>query len=163
MSRRLSSRKEHQLAERLRQEAIDAWPAYSEALHNRIISAIERRQPKSDAAMPNRRSAGVRLRAGWMAAFAAACLLGVIVVGWQSVQRENNRDAENALANVGSQLADDLPLIHDWADASVEELGNLVVSAAVAPHSDDLKHDTRLAAETMLERLPIDIELFAGP
>jgi hypothetical protein len=167
MSRRLSSRDKKGLGERLRQEAIDAWPAYSEALHNRILSAIER--TKSEAAMPNRWSVEGRLRGRWMPAFAAACLVGVVVLGWQSAQRKNDQEIENALAIARSQFAEDVtlisgaPLIGDWADTSAEELSGMVVSAAVAPHSESLAHDTRLAAETLLERLPIDVEMFAGP
>ena len=176
MGRRLSSRKKHGLGERLRQEAIDTWPAYSETLHNRIISAIERRHPKNELATPNRRSADARRRAGWTTAFAAACLAGAIVFGWQSAEREYDQGVEDVFVGAGSQLANDLPpmaatettmpgspLIDEWADTSVEELGGLFVSAAVAPQSASLKHDTRLAAETLLERLPIDMEIFAGP
>ena len=167
MSKRLSSRDKRGLRERLRQEAIDAWPAYSEALHNRILSAVER--TKSEAAMPNRRSVDERLSGRWMTAFAAACLTGVIAFGWQSVQRKDDQGIENTLAIARSQFAADVtlisgaPLIGEWADTSAEELGSLVVAAAVTPHSASLEHDTRLAAETLLERLPIDVDLVAGP
>jgi hypothetical protein len=173
MSRRLSSGKEQRLGERLRQESIDTWPAYSEALHDRIVSAIE--QTKSEPVMPNRRSTDVRLRGRWMAALAAACLVGVVVFGWQSAQRESDQGGD-LLANASSQFSDELPriavaetlmpgapLIDEWTDKSVEDLGGLAISAAIAPHSEGLEHDTRLAAETLLERLPVDMEVFAGP
>lgn len=173
MSRRLSSEKEQRLGERLRQESIDTWPVYSEALHNRIVSAIE--QTKSEPVMPNRGSADVRLRGRWMAALAAACLVGAVVFGWQSTQRDNDQGG-NLLADANSQFSDELPRIAvaetlvpgiplsaGWMDATVEDLGGLAISAVIAPHSEGLEHDTRLAAETLLERLPIDVEMFAGP
>lgn len=173
MSRRSAFRDEQRLGERLRQEAIDTWPTYSKSLHNRIMSAIEQQETKNETAMPNRRWDVVRL-GRWMA-FAAACVVGILVLGWQSVQRENDPHSD-AIALASSQFGDDLPrrvvaetlmpgvpLRDGWVDTNMKELGGLVVSAAVTSHSDNLKHDTRLAAETLLERLPIDMEMFAGP
>lgn len=173
MSRQVLSQDEHRLRERLRQEAFDTRPAYSEALHNCIMSAIEQQGPSSEAAMPNRRSADVRLHR-WMA-IAAACLVGIVVLGWQSAQRENDRSSA-VLARASSHFGDDLPRIvvaetlmpgvplsEGGLDENMKDLGGLVVATAITSHSENLKHDTRLAAETLLERLPIDMDMFVGP
>ena len=51
----------------------------------------------------------------------------------------------------------------ELAGSTMENLDDLLASAAVVPQSAELAHDARLAAETLLRPLPVDLELLAGP
>jgi hypothetical protein len=50
----------------------------------------------------------------------------------------------------------------ELAGRGMDTLNRVSISAALPPQSADLAIDTRLAAETMLERLPVGVELPAG-
>jgi hypothetical protein len=190
MRERISAVEKRALRRQLRREAMDSWPEYSETLHDRIISAVERSQA-SQRCLPQRVE---RWRPSLAAAtLAAACLLGVVVLGWQMAQRRNvaqnlketgqvlreqiaNRKsvspsvdspvqplAERVLPTSAAEATiAGLSPIDQLASSTLENLSEMIASAAVTPQSAELKHDTRLAAETLLRRLPVDVELVAG-
>jgi hypothetical protein len=172
MSKRIAPLQEQALGEQLRREAREAWPDHDETIHHRIITAVRRRAEQPPSRMP----IVARWRGRLAAAFAAACLLIAVVLGWQLTQRgpRQNGIEENAIVAVNgppktwfppdvveSTMAK-LPLVDGLADPSMDDLDTLIISAAIAPHSADLEHDARLAVETLLERLPISVELVAG-
>jgi hypothetical protein len=146
-----SSSHDDDLRSRLRREAIETRPPFSESLHHRIVASLE----KEDVALfPRRRAKRITAVA---AVLAAACVLCAIVLthspAQQPQQPQNVTDAYLAL----------LAPLDDWADKAVDNLSNLTVSKAYAPHSAALEHDTQLVADTLLRRLPIDVELSNSP
>ena len=187
MFKRISATQERALAERLRRDAMASWPDFSEPLHQRIVSAVQRRRA-SDAAAAKAASSALRRPARLWAVFVAVCLLGaVMLVGRQLALRENAQGTGDILAHADSHHADARPNVISppidspvapsppdptiagllpagvLADHNVDNLDGLIVSAAVSPQTADLEHDIRLAAETLLERLPVNVELVAGP
>ncbi len=175
MHKRISPAQEQALREQLRREAMEAWPAYSETLHKRIISAVKRRRMQ-EAVVSSRAPTAVRRQAGLAAVFAAACLLCAVVLGWRLMPRGPQQDimegnppiaasdplkSSSPPAAVEATIAG-LPPIDELAGSTMAKLNGLIVSAVVAPQSANLKHDTRLAAEMLIERLPVDVELIAG-
>lgn len=176
MSRQISSVRERALCEQLRREAKESCPEFSETLHRQVISAIERH--KAPKLIGLKDTWAVAWWRGRLAtALAAACVLLVVAFGWRltrDVPRPSVTDGDVLVANSGgpqtSPLAGstDVPiagllLVDEWADRAVDDLDGLIVSAAIGTQSADLKHDTRLAAQTLLRRLPVDVELLAGP
>ena len=134
-----SKANEHRLREQLRREAAEARPPFSEALHRRMVGIVERlRMEKS--VEPNRASPwGFRLAA----IVAAACLLGVAVLGWR--------------------LNDFLSKQGEWERSSVADATNPSPPPVQLDQLDHLEHDARLAASMLLQRLPIDVELADEP
>jgi hypothetical protein len=156
MTERISSTQEHALRKRLRREAMDDRPEFDERLHRRIVAAVRRRQAEHASA---RVPAVVRWRGRLAAAFAAACLLCAVTIGWRMMQRENTVDAQFDFADSGAILS----LPGEWAGSGMDKLEGATLAAALQPHSSDLARDTRTAAEALLERLPAGLELLAGP
>ena len=176
MFKRIPSALERALRERLQHEAKESWPEFSETLHRRIISAVERRRAKEPVA-PKDASAAAWWRGRLAPALAAACVLCVMAFGWQltrHVPQQNATDGDAFAVSGGDPrtlpLTDsaDVPiagllLVDELAVRAVDDLDGLIISAVIGTQSADLKHDTRLAAQTLLRRLPVDVELLAGP
>ncbi|MEN6405032.1 MAG: hypothetical protein ABFC77_01030 [Thermoguttaceae bacterium] len=134
------------LRARLQREAAESRPQFSEALHRRILDAVEPRRAAAPARAVRR-----SIRRWVSATAAAACLLAAIVAGRQTFESENSpTPSATAMAEWSS-----------WVDDAADDLDWQLVSNAVAVPSDQLKHDTRVAVETVLGRLPINVELFA--
>lgn len=173
MSRRLLSKGEQRLVDRLRQEAIETRPAYSESLHKRILAAVRQQPREKNPAAPRRQPADTRRSMQWMAA-AAVCLAIVAVLQWQSDQRATDQNAKRGVAIAYAHFDDELPRravtavllpctpVDEWSEKSVNELSNMAVIEAIAPHSAKLQHDARLAAEAVLMPLPIDLDMFVA-
>ncbi|MCE5303950.1 MAG: hypothetical protein LLF97_12705 [Planctomycetaceae bacterium] len=141
------------LTSRLQREAADSRPPFSEALHRRMVDAIEPHR-----AAPVRRVRRSPLR-GALVAAAAACLLAVILPSYSTQEPQPHPNATNAMTAV--QRPVDSTAVAEWslwADDAMNELDWPLVSQAVAVPSDQLKHDTRVAVETVLSRLPINVE-----
>jgi hypothetical protein len=170
-------RAERLLAERLRDEAIRSRPAFSEALHGRILRAVEERK----AAPPPARAAR---RPRLLPALAAtACAAAVVLAGWQLAQylgqpRNAGRELvkEEAVVPVspgvpGPQAGPpaiverrptDPPAetesLADLAESAAQNL-NVAVETALAAHQTAyLDHDGRLAAEVLLAHLPVELD-----
>jgi hypothetical protein len=176
MSERISSAEEQALREHLQREAREDWPEYSETLHRRILAAVRHCRTQH---VPRRAPALVSWHRMLVAACVAACLLCAVVIGWQI--SHHDQGTEVFLANSGWQDENDsmkaifgavagqdvnfatLPMPGELAGHGVDTLNRAIISAALTPQSADLAHDTRLAAESMLERLPVGVELWAGP
>ena len=130
-----------------------------------------------EAAVPRGALRAMRRRNILATALTAACLLAAVVFGWRLADPSPQHDLVDggAVAATSGSLKPSpptaaaeatikgMPLIDELASSTVDNLNGLIASAAIVPQSDDLAHDTRLAAETLLERLPIGVELLAGP
>ena len=127
--------------------------------------------------MPRGALRAVRRRSILATALTAACLLAAVVFGWRLADQGPQHDLVDGGAIAASSgslklspptaaaeaTIQGMPLIDEWASSTVDNLNGLIASAAIVPQSAELGHDTRLAAEMLLERLPIDVELIAGP
>jgi hypothetical protein len=128
---------DRKLREQLRREAAESRPSFSETFHRHLVHTIHRLRQEGPVA-PNR-TAGWRL--GWAAALAAACLLGVVMMtGWWS---NNPPQQQGHVAG---------PSLHESLDP-----------ASPSVQLAHLEHDARLAANMLLQRLPVDVELADEP
>jgi hypothetical protein len=167
MSKQFQSAQERIFAERLQRDARDDWPQFNEALHRRIVAVVRQRRAERPLSVP----LPVVRRRGWLvAAFAAACLLGAVAVNWRMTQREPGVNVDRQLgggsvpaAIVPAASIASLPMPSELAGRGMDTFNRVLIAAALPPQSADLKHDTRLAAESLLERLPVGVELLAVP
>lgn len=153
MSKRVPKSQEQVLAERLRREAIESRPEFSESLHRRIACAVKQHHVAAHAAVTT------GWRRGLATALAAACLLCAVAIGWrlsQSDPQQNPVGDPQAIAQASI-------LIDQWTDQATSGLDGLVASASFKPHTAQLKHDAQLIADTILEPLPVDVNLVSDP
>jgi hypothetical protein len=176
MPKRISSVEERSLCQRLRQEALDDRPEFSESLHRQILSAIQQHSPTSGGAdilvcprdVSTRGRQECLPRPGerhWLAyaaaALTAACLLIAVAVGWRTTVHQNAGPL--AADTTGAATAAALPPIEELAGNTIESLNDLVASAAIVPQSDDLEEGVLLAADALLRPLPVDVDLAVWP
>ena len=171
MNKKIPSAKKQAFREQLQREAMESCPAFSEALHRQILSAVTRHGAE-EAVRARVASRAVR----WptlVAALAAACALAVVMVGWPMLERKGppGTPAENVVIANNAPVDDtlspsvsivDIAAFDALTDDTANNLDQLIVFTTVAPRSA-LKHDIRLAAEVLIERLPVNVELLAGP
>lgn len=154
------------IRERLRREAIESRPEFSEALHQRIIRSIGERYAEGAAVGKRNTAAGRRWR-GLSAVLAAACVLAVVVIGWRFVANpmqpddrplylDNRPETSNFVL---SGKIEDLPPVSVLTDRALTDIDGLLASTGFALPSTQLAHDARLAADSLLQRLPLDMEL----
>lgn len=188
MHKSISSAQEQTIRERLQSEAAEIRPAYSEAFHQRLVSAVER-QRREDAVQTRRVPGFLRDRLRRAAFLAAACALGAVLIARQSTERAekpannlvdqsvavgqpgnkhqdpNQNTAQQAGSDVqnskNAQVAD-LQKIRDLTVRAEDHFDGLLAAATQVPQSAELKHDTRLVAQMLLRRLPVDVDVFAG-
>ncbi len=188
MHKSISSAQEQTIRERLQSEAAEIRPAYSEAFHQRLVSAIER-QRREDA-VPARPVPNVRReRLRRLVILAAACALGAVLLARPFTQRadtpannsiDNNvaagaphnehpnshqntaGQADSNLQNSKNAQVADLQKIRDLTVRAEDHFDGLLAAATKVPQSAELKHDTRLVAQMLLRRLPVDVDVFAG-
>jgi hypothetical protein len=143
------------LGERLRREATDSRPAFSESLHQRILTAV-RRHHAAEAGTADRPVVSRRRGRGLAAALAAACVLCAAAIGWQLMKQPGTVETVQPVAK--ASIAD-LPSIDDLTGQAVVGLDRLAVSVAFEPQATHLKHDARSVANVFLDRLPVDVKL----
>jgi hypothetical protein len=162
MPERISPVQERELGERLRREARNARPAFSETLHQRIIAAVKRRQAEL---LPRPRPVAPAWRVRLAGAFAAACLLVAAAFCTRLIEPGPRQAAvppsaagtNGVVVTTAAPLADILP-IDSWAAASGNaDLDEMIESAVVAPQVAALTDDARDAGESLLQRLPVDL------
>jgi hypothetical protein len=162
------------LAERLRQEAMQSRPAFSEALHARVLHAVQT-GPAEERPLPRRAASGWRLRR-MLPAAAAVCLLMAVGVGWRVLRPTapppggGQQVAHRAAPSHGDPAiamttlpASDVDALAELADQATDGLGTLVDAAVVSQQSAYLDHDVRLAAEILMDRLPLDLTASEEP
>jgi hypothetical protein len=180
MPKRIPPVEERALCQRLRQEALDDRPDFSETLHHRILAAVQEcgRQETlvhggadilacpRDLGTEGRQEClppvGKRHWPAYVtAALTAACLFVAVVAGWRMAVHQNAGPlvAETPGAATGTAL----PPIEELAGNTIESLNDLVASAAIVPQSDDLEEGVLLAADALLHPLPVDVDLAVWP
>ena len=180
MFRQVPSAKEQALGERLRREAFASRPTFSEPLHDRIVRAVQWRRAEESEAHANSRpltAAGYSPAAWFSRGAIAACALCAVAIGWwlSDNHRPPNLPANDSVAAAGSQAGPasapndaaapttELPSIGELADRAADSLDELAAAASLKPQSAQLEHDARLAADMLIERLPIDVHLADEP
>jgi hypothetical protein len=180
MFRQVPSAKEQALDERLRREAFASRPTFSEPFHDRIVGAIQRRRAEESEAHANSRrlTAAGYSPAAWFSRVAiAACVLCAVAIGWwfNGNHRQPNMPANDFVAAAGNQAGPasapndaaapttELPSIGELADRAADSLDELAAAASLTPQSAQLEHDARLAADMLIERLPVDVYLAEEP
>lgn len=153
MSKRVYKSQEEVLGERLRREADESRPEFSESLHRRIACTVRQHHVVVHAAVPR------GWQRGWTAALAAACLLCAVAIGWRLWQ---NGPQQNATGDPRA-IAHTSILIDQWTDEATSGFDGLLASASFKPHTAQLKHDARLIASTILEPLPVEVDLVSDP
>ncbi len=164
MHKSISSAQEQAIRERLQSEAAAIRPAYSKAFHQRLVSAIE--QQRLEDAPTRRVSTALRVRLRQAAVLAAACALGALFITRQFSEHANVsvEPTVNSIAQspVSPTSAADLKKIGDLTERAEDNFHGLLAAATKVPQSAELKHDTRLVAQMLLRRLPVDVDVFAG-
>lgn len=151
------------LAARLRCEARESQPAFSEELHARICRALE----QAEGARPPER----RLAAGWRSAVYAAlaasltvaAALSVVAWRWSPPSPPQPDRSEAAARPVRSPHPGDLSLLSEVADQAFQQVA---VWAEADPGSQllaQLDRDARVAAELLLDQVPIALARSEGP
>jgi hypothetical protein len=144
------STRESRLGRRLRREALESRPAFSETLHRRILARIEPRRLQY-------RSSDVRRKRSLMAVAAAACLLCAVAIGWRLGEM---RRAQMAIADSAAESPlGGLAMIQEMPDRAAAGLDGMAASIDLTPPPARLSSDARRTVEALMERLPIDVEL----
>ena len=161
MSKRLATTEERALGERLRREAIESRPSFSESLHRRILCAV-RQHHAAEIGVGDRAALAERWRRGLAAVLAAACVLCAVAIGsWLSGTARRPGAGDDPRANDPSVAG--RRLIDQWTDQATLGLDDLVASASLKPHAAKLKHDARLVADAILDPLPVDVQFVSDP
>ena len=172
MFNHVPSAKEQALGQRLRREALESQPAFSEPLHDRIVRTIQRRRAEELPVLSRTQSLSWVGR--WLAAtsaLVAACVLCAVAISWwiNSNHRQANLPANDFVAVAGGQAGlastpdnaalptTELPSIGELADRAAGSLDDLAATAAMKPQSAQLVYDARLVADMLIERLPIEV------
>ena len=154
---------EQALARRLKKEAAETWPNFSDGLHNRITDALAEESPRSSASSQDR-PLGRGRRLALVVAAAAACLLGVAVLSWWSQLTGNPTD------NVGAKPSVAVPELPPAPDPSVlatapvdvlneveESLDWLVASTEEERRWAHLDRDAQLVVGLVTAQLPFGL------
>ena len=149
------------IADRLRHEAKETRPEFSESLHVRICRAVE----QCEMAEPPRPVALPRFgRPGISAAVAATLALGVLCLVWQGSSPSGSvlkpgkivgsAGQEEALVEPEPRPNEALPSPTDVPGNPAVEIGLLVDSTLTNRRWAYLDHDAQLAARMLLDQLP---------
>jgi hypothetical protein len=164
MSKRDPSTQDQALDERLRREAIESRPAFSESLHRRIAGAVSELHSVGIAAHP-RPTRASRRQLVLATVLTAACLFVATAICWQLIGSHQRQDVLNTSRQIAGPSLDDLRVLGQWADKATATSGldSLVASASLQPHAAKLEHDARLLADTFLDPLPVNVQLVNAP
>ncbi len=161
MPERITKNHEMVLTDRLRREAFEDRPAFSQILHERICHAV---RLSGGTVIRAERPRGVRAWAVGLAAIGAAACLVIAGFVLRNALSPPSVPAPGDLA--GAEIAQppepeeaqppELPGVPRLA-SSMPDLPSLVDSAKNVPKWAYLDHDARLAVETMASRFPFDL------
>jgi len=146
------------LADRLEQEGRETRPVFSKALHARVCRAIEHCEMEE---LP--RPAGASFRGRWVySAVAAALVVVALLLAWRNVVPKG--PAPGPVDVAVSIPPEPLPVdeMRSPAGATVDaavEMGLLVDSTMTSQRWAYLDHDARLAAQMLIDQLPLDMTL----
>lgn len=167
MAEPIPSEQEKQLAERLKAEAQADRPAFSEALHDRIVRSVEEARVQ-----PRPRPPTKWLGQPWLSvAIAGTLLIGGLVVAWQIRQRAQSvpvpspgnllveHDSEPEPELPGEGPSEDVNPLEALAERTPEDVAPIVDSALTDPQWAYLDHDMKLAANLLMDQLPFELAL----
>ncbi len=158
MDKRNLSDEERRLAERLKREAELSRPAFSEALHQRICAAVRQEEPLA----PRQDDRDLfRRRARWpYLLVAASVLVAAGAVAWST--RHAWQPGPNApeIAAPPRPARDPLADVHALVGVTrraPQQVGTTVESTLSDRRWAYLDHDARLAADMLIDQLPLDM------
>jgi len=160
--------RERALAGRLREEALQARPEFSESLHARVQAAVREARLEHEQAKRQPHPRTIALR--WtLAAAMAAGLLVAAALAWQVAKGPRVGPSPQDVARddrPGPESRDPPPEAPDplseWLAAADAARGAVLLldqwadETLVAEPWADLDHDARLALELLVERIPFD-------
>ncbi|OHB83319.1 MAG: hypothetical protein A2V98_08110 [Planctomycetes bacterium RBG_16_64_12] len=152
------------LADRLRDEASQTRPSFSEALHARICRAVEHRAmagPPRPARLP-------RLgRAAIVGAVAASLAVGALYLAWRGTPQSGPVPKPGDVAGPGRQenvIVEPAPRANEGLQSPTDVPGNPAVDIGLLVDSTltnrrwaYLDHDARLGARILLDQLPASL------
>ena len=139
------------LADRLRHEAKQTYPPFSELLHARICRAVEENEMVEPRRLTTQRLPG---RVGIAAAVAATLAVGLLYLAWNYDSSSETVTKPNEIAmDEGLQPPIDIP-----SNPAVG-IGVLVDETLTDRRWAYLDHDVQLAASMLLDQLPASIAL----
>jgi len=141
------------LVDRLRADAEAARPEFSAELHDRICARLDTTE-RSDVldAPPDTRVARWWARRAWWSMAALLTIATTIVIVW------SNRAPD--VTKSTSLTPDPLAGLETLASASgdaVTDIGAAVASVLAFDPWEDLEHDARVAADLLLDQLPLGL------
>lgn len=149
------------LADRLKHEAEASRPAFSETLHARIVQTLEQasQQHETQPPPPPARS---WWREPWLLTVAAAvCLVITSLAAWRLAVWSGPRpDPIGGAAVVPSTPDDSVPALDalvEMPDGTARRVGTYVDLELRDRRWAYLDHDARLAAELLMDQLPLDL------
>jgi hypothetical protein len=172
------SGQERALAERLRGEAAESRPEFSETRHGRLSRAVFGSEATKPAVSPTPAS-GWLSRHGLATALAVAGALAVAVIAWQAIT-ENGPSDRVVMPPSGSDSPAGLPapdethppvvavteleIVTGLVDQATEELVSLVESTETQPQWASLDQNAELALTALNSSVPLDAvaSLFFG-
>ena len=163
MSKQIPSTEEQALAERLRREAMESRPAFSESLHERIACALRQGHAEVVEVATNHGFEMAKRRARLAIALTAAGVLCAMIIGWQLVDRVQRQGPIEDPQEMAGPSIDDLRVIDQWADQAAIGLDGLVATATMKPQAEELKRDAKVVADAFLKPLPVSVELVSDP
>lgn len=143
---------EGDLARRLRAEAAADRPDFSEGLHARIMASLPADRPAIDAGRPR----PVRGRRWLAGSLSAAMLMAGVVIGWHVRGMGVGQTAapkETAVAESDTPLA----AMGAVRYAGGAEVGRMIDEGFARSQWAYLDHDARLAAELIMDQLPLEL------
>jgi hypothetical protein len=152
---------EQVLRERLRREAAESRPEFSESLHERILSAV--RQDHASVAKVHLAAVSRPWLRNVAALAVTAGLLFAAAIGWRLVRPPAPQAPGGEVVNDTRTWIESRQAIDHWADQTTTGLDGLVSFTSAAPRESVLKHDARLVASTLLEPLPVNVPLAGEP
>jgi len=174
MFRSNPSPREQALADRLRREAADDRPDFSQRLHRQLCSAVRCCESAKTAAGPASAVGWPRRYALVTAIAVAGAIAAVAFVHQMWMGEDGPRPAENAslaASNVpagslplsgaeGVQVAADVPsemeAVGELADFATNEIGTMVEWTVTQRPWDYLDENARAALEALNRRVPLD-------
>ncbi len=152
MTRRFPSEQEQALAERLRREASETSPPFSEKLHRRICLAAKQGGPQTrldEVSVPSFRR--------WAIATAISIgLLSASWVVWQTTHPSAETPNNNLIVEDATDPLEEVNGVIDIADEAPEQL-LLAGSELLTEQLAYLQHDARIAAALITDPLSLDL------
>lgn len=148
MSTRYTDTNETLLAERLKRQAAELEPAFSELLHARIMHAVRHAAPQPAPPQPQPQPVAFAGRWYWSVALAAAVLLTVTASLWMA-----NHEAARPRSIATSSIISDVP---DLPQLAMSKTGAFL-AATIGPDPFADLSDPPAAAHRLIDYLPFNV------